>query len=171
MAINLPGGFNITNIDPIDARFSVLDEVSRLGFSAANVYEGLVVYQQDTNKLYVLVDTSLYNQIAGWQEVGSGAISNFIESGSVSASVNTTGNVFLIKSGSHSYFSISDLGQLTVSGSADDLFIIKNTNNNAVLTVSQSGVVVFATQSVELNDPAPYGGIYFTSSSLYLGLE
>ena len=52
----------------------------------------------------------------------------------------------------------------------NDIFLIKN-NGNTVLAVSESGVVVFATQSSELNNPAPTGGIYFTSGSFFVGLE
>jgi hypothetical protein len=70
MAIILPSGFDITNVDPIDSRFTVATQDARLGFSAANVYEGLVVYQQDTNELYVLINTGSYNLSAGWQLVG-----------------------------------------------------------------------------------------------------
>ena len=71
MAIVLPSGFNITNNEPVDARLSVANQTARLGFSAANVYEGLVVYQQDTNELYVLIDIASYNSTVGWQLVGS----------------------------------------------------------------------------------------------------
>ena len=70
MAIILPSGFNITNVDPIDSRFAVATQAARLGFSAANVYEGLVVFQQDTNELYVLTDTGSYNSTAGWALIG-----------------------------------------------------------------------------------------------------
>jgi len=72
MATILPSGFSITNVDPIDARFSVSNQAARLGFSAANVYEGLVVYQQDTNELYVLTNTGSYNSTGGWTLVGGG---------------------------------------------------------------------------------------------------
>ncbi len=65
-----------------------------------------------------------------------------IVSGSITASVNTRENIFLIQSSSRQLFA-----------------------------VSESGVVVVATQSIELNDPAPYGGIYFTSGSFFIGLE
>jgi hypothetical protein len=51
------------------------------------------------------------------------------------------------------------------------LFLIKNASNQAVLTVSQSGVVILATSSVELSGPAPNGAIYFTSNSLFVGLD
>ena len=61
----------------------------------------------------------------------------------------------------------------SISASVDvgsTIFIITN-NNVPVLTVSQSGVIILATQSQELVGPAPNGGIYFTSSSLFIGLD
>ena len=51
MAITLPAGFNITNKEPVDARFTVADQAARLAFSSANVYNGLLVFQRDTNEL------------------------------------------------------------------------------------------------------------------------
>ena len=65
-----------------------------------------------------------------------------IISGSITATVSPTDNIFLIKQG-----------------------------NTPILSVTQSGVLVLATQSMNLSDPAPAGGIYFTSSSLFVGLE
>ena len=62
-------------------------------------------------------------------------------------------------------------GSLQIKSDINDIFIIKNFAGNNILTVSQSGVVVLATQSVELTSPAPVGGIYFTSSSLFIGLD
>ena len=44
MAISVQSGFQIGNIDPVDARLSVADESARLGFASDNVYEGLTVY-------------------------------------------------------------------------------------------------------------------------------
>ncbi len=134
MAIILPSGFNITNVDPIDARFSVSDQAARLGFSAANVYEGLVVYQRDVNELYVLTDTGSYSSTGGWTLVGSGAGSTFMATGSVTASVNITGDIFIIKSGSYNPFTVSSTGLTTISGSATNLFLIKNASNQPILT-------------------------------------
>ena len=37
MAIILPGGFSITNNEPVDARMAVADATARLSFSLANV--------------------------------------------------------------------------------------------------------------------------------------
>jgi hypothetical protein len=171
MAIILPSGFNITNVDPIDARFSVSNQTARLGFSAANVYEGLVVYQQDTNELYVLTDTGSYNSNAGWTLVGAGAGGTFIATGSVTASVDVSGDIFIIRSASYNPFTVSGTGLTTISGSAANLFLIKNASNQPVLTVSQSGVLTLATSSVELTGTAPNGAIYFTSNSLFVGLD
>lgn len=101
----------------------------------------------------------------------SGGSGFSITSGSVTASVNLTNSIFLIQSGTFTPFSVSNLGLTTISGSATDLFLIKNTNNQNILRVSQSGVVVFATQFAEPIAPAPNGGIYFTSTSFYVGLD
>lgn len=62
-------------------------------------------------------------------------------------------------------------GSLQIKSDRNDIFIIKNFDGNNILTVSQSGVVVLATQSVDLTGNAPVGGMYFTSSSFFIGLE
>ena len=73
MAIVLPSGFQITSKDPIDSRITVANQAARLGFSAANIYNGLVVFQRDTNELYVLKDTGSAASNTGWNLVGSGS--------------------------------------------------------------------------------------------------
>lgn len=67
--------------------------------------------------------------------------------------------------------SVSITGSVWVTSAANDIFFIKNVAGNNVLTVSQSGVIIVATQSAELTNPAPNGGIYFTSSSFFVGLD
>ena len=119
-----------------------------------------------TSASYAL--TASYALNGGTSGGGSGFA---ITSGSVTASVALTSNIFLIQSGTFTPFSVTNLGSVTVSGSATDLFLIKNANNQNILRVSQSGVVVFATQSATLSGAAPNGGVYFTSSSFYVGLE
>jgi len=61
-------------------------------------------------------------------------------------------------------------GPTVLSSISDDVFIVKNSNRN-LLTVSQSGVIIFATQSIELSNGAPIGAIYFTSNSFFVSLE
>ena len=102
---------------------------------------------------------------------GTGGSGFSITSGSVTASVDLTNSIFLIQSGTFTPFSVSNLGSTVISGSATDLFLIKNTSNQNILRVSQSGVVIFATQSATLTGTAPNGGIYFTSTSFYVGLD
>lgn len=101
---------------------------------------------------------------------GGSSNTNQIATGSITASVDISpNNLFLIKSGSNVYFNISSSSNITLSS---NLFIIKNfTTQQPVLTVSQSGIVILATQSIDPTGTAPNGAIYFTSSSLFLGLD
>lgn len=84
----------------------------------------------------------LYDITASYALAAPGGVVDKIVSGPITASVQQTDNIFLITSASM------------------DLF-----------AVSSSGVAVFATQSAELTNPAPNGGIYFTSSSFFVGLD
>ena len=65
-----------------------------------------------------------------------------IISGSMSATVSPTNNLFLIKQGT-----------------------------TPILTITQSGVVILTTQSITLTGSAPNGGMYFTSGSFFIGLD
>jgi hypothetical protein len=97
----------------------------------------------------------------------------------ISGSLTVTGSnefeigngIFLISSGSTPVFSIDNQGQTTISSSTQDIFLIKNTIGTNVLTVSQSGLIILSTQSLNPTNPAINGGIYFTSGSLYVGLD
>ena len=62
-------------------------------------------------------------------------------------------------------------GSLQIISNVNNIFLIKNFNNQPVLTVSQSGVIIIATQSAELTSTAPNGGMYFTSGSFFVGLS
>jgi hypothetical protein len=62
-------------------------------------------------------------------------------------------------------------GSLFLTSTNNNIFLVRNQNNTPVLTVSQSGVVVLSTQSLDLTGTVPNGAIYFTSSSLYIGLD
>jgi len=92
-----------------------------------------------------------------------------ITTGSITASVGIDPNdLFLIKSGSTTYFNISSSGDTTIN---TNKFIVKNlTTQQPVLTVSQS-VVQFATQSSIPTGTTAAGSIVFTSSSMYIGIE
>lgn len=118
---------------------------------------------------------SLFNISSSYAVTASFALSTisayFMATGSVTASVDVTGDVFIIRSASYNPFTVSNTGLTTISGSATNLFLIKNASNEPILTVSQSGVVILATSSIELTNTAPNGAIYFTSNSLFVGLD
>jgi hypothetical protein len=86
MAIILPSGFNITNSEPVDARFALANQSARYALSAANIYKGLVVFQQDDSTLYVLTDTTNVGNSAGWTQIQIGAVTSNLPSGVISSS-------------------------------------------------------------------------------------
>jgi hypothetical protein len=86
--------------------------------------------------------SSSFALTASYVANGGGGESFRIISGSVIAQVNTVNDLFLVKSASI------------------DLFKIQSDR-----------VIVVATQSAELSNPAPNGGIYFTSGSFFVGLD
>ena len=87
-----------------------------------------------------------------------------IVSGQVTASVEN--NIFLITSASIELFKVTEAETVLQS----DIFLIKNSNNQPTFKVSES-VIYLTTQSSELTTPAIAGGMYFTSTSFYVGLE
>ena len=86
MPIILPSGFNITNNEPVDARITLADDTARYALSSANVYEGLQVYQRDTNKIWVLVDTTNVGNSNGWLELVIGSLETNLPNGVISSS-------------------------------------------------------------------------------------
>lgn len=89
-----------------------------------------------------------------------------ISSGSVTASVSPIGNIFLVKSASAEFLKVT----ATTTTITNNVFLIKNNANQTTFAVSES-IVYFATQSNVLTSSTTAGGIYFTSSSFYVGLE
>jgi hypothetical protein len=86
MAIILPSGFDITNSDPVDARFALANQSARYALSAANIYKGLVVFQQDDSTLFVLTDTTNVGNSNGWTQIQIGAVTSNLPSGVISSS-------------------------------------------------------------------------------------
>ncbi len=108
---------------------------------------------------------------------GSGLTGTSKWTGSIDGSITRESNVYVTGSfgvtnqAGNSLFLINSQGSTSIKSTAADIFLIKNQNDVDILTVSQSGILVLATQSIELNSPAPNGGIYFTSSSLFIGID
>ena len=93
-----------------------------------------------------------------------------IVTGSISAEVNID-DIFLIKSGSTEFLKINNSGSTTIQNNAPTLFLVRDLNNVEMLKVDNNKVITLATHSTELTSSAPNGGIYFTSSSLFIGLD
>ena len=186
MAIILPSGFSITSNDPVDSRITVADQAARLGFSAANVYEGLLMYQQDTNELYVLVTPGSPSLNASWQLVGGSlsinspySVITLDGSGNATASlaltyrndtVSLTGSLSITNT-SGSFAFVQNQGiVLSMESTVDDFFIIKNrTSNETLFKINSSGTIVLRDQ---LTTPQAYsGGLIYSASNFYVGLE
>ena len=131
------------------------------------VNNSLVVLSNQTGSMSVA--TSSYAFTASYVDASN--VNNLfrIATGSVSASVNVTPqSLFLINSGFTQYFNISSSGDVDIYS---NLFIVRNFNTQQpVLTISQS-IVQIATQSFDPTGITQAGSIWFTSASMFVGLE
>jgi hypothetical protein len=170
MAIILPGGFNITNNEPSDARFSVANATARYALSSANIYEGLTVYEQDTNRYYVLVDTSNVSNTSGWNEIATGNSfsgsttigSDLLNIHNITGSVNVTGSLSLQNS------NLEVTGSLSLNLSGVSKYFNISIDGEEKLKVNNEGVLQLFSQS---SAPTPVeGGLYYGNDhTLYLG--
>jgi len=98
----------------------------------------------------------------------SGSISN--ATNAISASYALTASYAMNSSVADIPFRIST-GSISASVNIGSTIFLITNNNIPILTVSQSGIVILATQSMDPTGIAPNGAIYFTSSSLFIGLD
>ena len=146
---------------------------SQYVYISAYQYIGRTLASNDTLGYSGSFSGSFFGNGAGVTNISASSIVGLslfsIGTGSITASVNVNpNNLFLIKSGSTEYLNISSSSNTTLSS---NLFIVKNfTTQQPVLTVSQS-IVQIATQSFNPSGTTDAGSIWFTSSSMYIGLE
>ena len=146
---------------------------SQYVYISAYQYIGRTLASNDTLGYSGSFSGSFFGNGAGVTNISASSIVGLslfsIGTGSITASVNVNpNNLFLIKSGSTEYLNISSSSNTTLSS---NLFIVKNfTTQQPVLTVSQS-IVQIATQSFDPSGTTLAGSIWFTSSSMYIGLE
>lgn len=95
-----------------------------------------------TGSLFGTSSYADYALTASYAMNGGGGTPFRISTGSISASVDIGSTIFLIKSASTDILSIND-----------------------------TGIITLVTQSTQLTTPAPNGGIYFTSTSFFVGLD
>jgi hypothetical protein len=168
MAITTPAGLRITSTEPVDSRITLADSASRFALSPFNIYEGLLVYQQDNNIVYVLVNTGSVGNNAGWQQVGSGAsltggTTDYIAVWSGSTAL-TTGSLYNDTINSRIGINKSDPsyaldvnGDFRVSGSSAIVYQQKNQTGVVLPTPIASGSSV-ALLSFNLDG---YRGLFF----------
>jgi hypothetical protein len=146
---------------------------SQYVYISAYQYIGRTLASNDTLGYSGSFSGSFFGNGAGITNISASSVVGLslfsIATGSITASVNVTpSNLFLIKSGSTEYLNISSSSNTTLYS---NLFIVRNfTTQQPVLTVSQS-IVQIATQSFDPSGTTNAGSIWFTSSSMYIGLE
>jgi hypothetical protein len=146
---------------------------SQYVYISAYQYIGRTLASNDTLGYSGSFSGSFFGNGAGITNISASSVVGLslfsIATGSITASVNVTpSNLFLIKSGSTEYLNISSSSNTTLYS---NLFIVRNfTTQQPVLTVSQS-IVQIATQSFDPSGTTDAGSIWFTSSSMYIGLE
>jgi hypothetical protein len=171
MAIILPGGFNITNNEPVDARITLADQTARYALSSANVYEGLIVFQQDSNTVWVLTDTTNVGNSNGWTQLQIGSVSSNLPSGVVSGSSQLTGSLVDLIS-TQTISGTKTFNNINVNGTASFAFIQSTTGSST--SIGESFII--------LNESTPSsnfagikvvdsGSTFTTASFLYDGLN
>ena len=173
MPYTLPQGFQIGNTDPVDSRITVADATARKGFSINNVFEGLIVYQQDTNELYVLTDPSNVGNDNGWTEIAGGtSITNPGDNRILTSDGTSTG----ILAEEHMLFTgslLSISSSIEITGSTGTTpFIIKLDDGNGQaekIKVNNEGVLTLG--NLNTAPTAITGGLYYSNGSFYMGIE
>jgi len=80
-------------------------------------------------------------------------------------------NDFFLIRNTTTTFKIASSSGVQITSSAEIPLQIAGQNSQSLFYVSQSGMIVLATSSVVLSEPAPNGGIYFTSTEFFVGLS
>lgn len=119
---------------------------------------------------------SFFGNGAGITNISASSINDLnlfrIGTGSISASVNVGPTVFTITSASSTLFSLSNSGSITVNatGSVPHFFLITSGSKN-VFKINDEGTVENKVFENSYVPTAQYGGIYFTSQSVFVGLD
>ena len=119
---------------------------------------------------------SFFGNGAGITNISASSVNDLnlfrIATGSISASVNVGPTVFTITSASSTLFSLSNSGSITVNatGSVPYFFLITSGSKN-VFKINNEGTVENKVFESGYVPAAQYGGIYFTSQSVFVGLD
>ena len=155
------------------------------GELAINVKDGKLFYGSGSGNIVKEFTGSGGGGGAAFPYIGSAQITGSLI---LTGSLNTTGSVFFIGSNtnivstssyvSNDFFlirnattSLSINSGVQITSSANNPIQVLGTNNNNLLQVSQSGLIIFSTSSTTPSGNAPNGGILFTSTNFFVGLE
>jgi hypothetical protein len=179
VAINL--GFTVDSDEPLDHRMVVENEAGRLAIPWYHRYEGLIVWQKDTNILYVCTnpgagsaDGVSETAIASWAPIITSDTAIFPHTGSanISGSLSLIGPANLIGDTNISG-SLSLIGPSTIiaptSSATDHLFLIRTTDSvESKFVVNLEGVTVLG--AFNKTPTAIAGGMFYSGSGeFYLG--
>ena len=182
MAINVGAGFNPSTSEPIDSRIIAANAAARLALPYFNCYEGLQVFQQDTNELYVCTNAGDASTLPSWTVIASedGVTFPFTGSAAISGSLHVIGPTVIGNSlvdtsydlhVSQSLFApVISASQTQIEGDGTkDLFLVKlNDSNDSKFVINLQGVTVLGAFDTT---PTPIsGGMFFSASGhFYLG--
>jgi hypothetical protein len=166
-----------------DYKTGVLEFSSSAVMPSVSQYVYVSVYQYVGSTLTTSLGSltgsftgSFFGNGAGITNISASSINDLnlfrIGTGSISASVNVGPTVFTITSASSTLFSLSNSGSVTVNatGSVPHFFLITSGSKN-VFKINNEGTVENKVFENSYVPTAQYGGIYFTSQSIYVGLD
>jgi hypothetical protein len=140
---------------PIDNRMVVDNEAGRLSIPQPVQYEGMVVYQKDTNLLYVLIEPGI-GAAAEWATLTTSDVELFPFTGSaiISGSLSVTGPTIITA---------------PTSSATDHLFLVRSTDSaDNKFVINLEGVTVLGAFN-ETPTPVEGGMFYSASGEFYLG--
>jgi hypothetical protein len=147
MAINIIQGYNPSTTEPIDSRQTIADQTSRYAIPSYNAYNGMIVYQQDTKVLWVLIDIANIDNSSGWQQVGAGGGDTSFSSANISSA--TSVNLFSVD---------------PVNASVIIDYNLEFNNGSNYLYLSRTGEIV-------LHIPRDYTNAYYEGTTIIQSVE
>jgi len=167
----IPSGFYVNAGQAIDRRFVVEDADKRKGgLDAVVYYNGLIMFQEDTNEVYVCIDRDNPTLDVSWKKIFPASGSGEPTGSNTEIQFNDNGN---FGASSRLTFGKTD-GLLRISGSFEitgsevsDSFLIKSGSNFNAFKVNNEGVSVLG--NFQYTPTAEDGGIMYSSSNLYVG--
>lgn len=180
-----PAGTDVVSVNnyAFDYKTGVLEFATNALAPTTSQYVYITVYQYIGRTLSTSLGSltgsfsgSFFGNGAGLINISASAIVGLnlfqIATGSVTASVNVGPNIFTVASSSTTVFNLTNSGSLTINatGSVPYFFLITSGSKN-VFKINNEGTVENKVFEGGYIPTAQYGGIYFSSQSVYVGLD